>query len=199
MAITTTYTTLAALRTRIGVATGDTDYLEQLIDASALLVDQTCNTTFIDTDVTEEHSGHGSRYLKLRHRPVLAVASVTLASGLLAATEYELLHTGALKLVEVLPGDNPRVWRGDYYGKDPIGWPVGDNNISVAYSYGYSAVPVPVSLATLLLAMHLYQQNRSLGVSSESMGPRSVSYDKSSVPSQVYSLLARYIEPEVMG
>lgn len=199
----TTYATVTTLRSYPGIpASGEDTYLQSLLNAAAGLVDGWCNTTFVSTTATAEtHDGTGSRFLHLLHRPVISVTTVTLDTSTLSTDAYEIDYAQGTLVIPYDSEDerNPRIWRRS--GGDNDGWPVGTRNIAVTYTYGYSAVPDGVSTATCMIAAGLYQDGQRRGVSAESLGPRSITYDKAQggLPPAAAMLLQRYVEHEVRG
>jgi hypothetical protein len=80
------------------------------------------------------------------------------------------------------------------------GWPRGTRNLGVTYVYGHSTVPDGVSTATCMIAAALYQAGQRRGVTSESLGPRTVAYGAAqSIPSVAALMLDKYREYEVRG
>jgi len=198
----TTYLLLADLRAYAGVpATGEDAYIQALLDAAAEQVDSYCNTRFASTAITLDlHDGDGSRFLKLRHRPVIAVSDVQLAGASIDSALYVVDLAQGYIVLPVLTSDyprDPRVWRGD----TPQGWPRGNQNIGVSYTYGYATVPADVIVATGMIAAALYQDNARRGVQSESAGPYSTTYIQGAegLPLSTRRLLHRYIEHELGG
>lgn len=197
----TTYQTLDLLRAYSGVpASGEDVYLQALLNAAAEAVDSYCNTRFVSTSVTaEQHDGDGGRWLKLRHRPVLSVTSVTIDGATIDSSTYEVnLEEGYLIIPEIDETNrDPRVWRS---GSTP-GWPRGARNIAVTYSYGYSGdIPPDVVAATSMIAAALYQENQRRGIQSEQAGPYSATYlQQAGLPSGARMLLDRYRQPELGG
>jgi hypothetical protein len=196
------YASTTELKGRLGISGSSEDtHLAIILNAATALIDGLCNTTFTSTTVTsEEYDGTGSRYLQLRHRPVISVTSVYIDGSLLGSSEYELqAREGFLVVPENEGYVNPRLYS---QGEMPDGWvwPRGTNIVSVTYAYGYSATPDAVKLACIYLSMQMYRKEGALGVKSEGMGPRSITYtDTGAITPEVAALLAPYVEPEVRG
>lgn len=187
----TSYLTLTELHnySLSGVpATGADTELQLYLNAAALMLDAHCHTKFEATAVTGEYSGDGERVLHLRKRPVISITSVTVDSSAWAdGTDYELVDDRRL-VVPYSTEYNPRTrLKGGC-------WPHGTNNISVVYSYGYSAAPDDVKFALAKLVEHLYANDGSEGVASESLGPRSITYVGTAMPGIIGLLLAPYVE-----
>jgi hypothetical protein len=200
----TTYATLADLRTHAGIpATGEDALLQALLNTAAEVVDGYCNTTFVSTTITlEMHDGAGSRWLYLRHRPVISITEIQLVGAAISTDAYELDTDEGCAIIphydEDEEGRNPRLWRRS--GGDVDGWPTGTRNIGVTYVYGHSTIPDGLSIATCMIAAALYQGGQRRGVTSESLGPRTVAYSAAeSIPSVARVMLDKYREYEVRG
>jgi hypothetical protein len=144
------------------------------------------------TATDEEYCGDGSRFLKLRHLPVLAVSEVKVDGETVAADEYELVKSRMLEY----PEEDEYRPRLRTYG---LVWPVGTNNVLVSYTYGYEAVPAVVKMATIQLAAMWYRRDGSEHLGSEGLGGRSVSYLDDDMPPLIAGKLRRYIQRQVRG
>lgn len=198
----TTYATVDDdLRLFDGIpASGEATYLQLLLNAAAGMADAYCNTRFESVAVTEVHDGTGNRFLKLRHRPVLSVTSVTLDDSAISSDSYEIDYDSGRLVVPEYDEDsrNPRIWREPSAAKP--GWPRGTQNISVVYNYGHAATPDDVRAAVCMIAAGLYQDGQRRGVSAESMGPRSLTYKAhQALPVAAMQLLDRYRQYYIGG
>ena len=192
--MSTTYATVAELRTHPGMpASGQDALLQAYLDAAAGLCDTATNSTFAPVAVTELHCGRRSKRIRLRKRPVISVTSVSFDGSAIAAETYALVQGGWLELVQYGDDFNPRV----SWDEDQCYWPQGTNNIQVIYQYGYSAVPSDVNIACRMLAAHLFRIDSQGNVTSKSMGPVSKSFGPGSIPVAVKALLSKYVQVEV--
>ncbi|WP_228181987.1 hypothetical protein [Streptomyces anulatus] len=98
--------------------------------------------------------GNGRQVINLPEMPVTLVSSVTV--------DGTLLGTGA--------------WRANRYGILTGRWPL-DADISVVYDHGYAVIPEQVKAVCLQVAGRAWVHARS-AVAAESLGDRSVTYDK---------------------
>lgn len=197
----TTYATLTDLKTHAGMpATGEDTLLQALLNAAASMVDGYCNTTFVSTTATLElHDGDGGRFLQLRHRPVISVATVELDGSAISSDEYEIDNAQGWLVIPEYDAEtvNPRIWRG---GEGTGCWPRGTRNIGITYAYGYATVPDAVSVATCMVAAALYQSGQRRGVSAKQLGPLSYTFTSDQhFPSAARAALERYREFEVAG
>ena len=68
-------------------------------------------------------------------------------------------------------------------------------NVKVIYNAGYATIPYDVQDACILVCQHSYKrfyQDQKIGVSSETVGDRTTSYDLSGMPQKVRTILDRY-------
>jgi hypothetical protein len=123
------------------------------------------------SNVTEYHDGDpfedGATSIFLKNIPVVSVASIASSSGSLSSptwTNYDAAndyivnnYTGEVKF-SVLP--------------------VGSQNIKVVYQGGYTNIPEDLQLACLELVARVFNKRKSYGVSNESVGGASVTWEK---------------------
>lgn len=123
------------------------------------------------SDVTEYHSGdpfaEGNTSIFLANIPVDSITSIASSSGSLssptwtnysAATDYVVnTSTGEVKFSSL---------------------PVGSQNIKVVYQGGYATIPEDLQLACLELVARVFNKRKSYGVSNESVGGASVTWEK---------------------
>lgn len=148
-------------------------------DKALICVDAACDTirhiTGQDINVTNGGTaildGTGTDALPLPQRPVLNAGTVIESGGtLVLGTDYKL---GANGVLYRLPGVIDNGW-GDSQLRT-YWWP-GRQNIVVTYSHGHTDVPAAIRGVALELAARLYSQGP--GVVFESLGQRSVRWDK---------------------
>lgn len=164
------------MASHLGKGTADLD-----TDPKALqCVDIACDTIrkITGQEINVAHGGTavldgtGTDHLPLPQRPVLNAGTVIESGGTLTLdTDYKL---GANGVLYRLPGVIDNGW-GDSQLRT-YWWP-GRQNIVVTYSHGYSdGVPSAIRGVALALAARLYSQDS--GVVFESLGQRSVRWDK---------------------
>ncbi|MGI5443388.1 hypothetical protein ACQEV4_40440 [Streptomyces shenzhenensis] len=140
------------------------------------------------TDDTALLVGNGRRLLNLPQMPVTAVASVHQDGVLLThGTDYRWNRFGILtRLGEPL-------WRGRLAGC----WPL-DADVTVVYSHGYPVVPAAVKQVCLQLAGRAWVRT-STAVATESLGDRSIGYDKDRTGEELTAYELRLLEPYARG
>jgi hypothetical protein len=95
---------------------------------------------------TENLSSDGGAHLMLAHTPVISVTSVTENGTTLAATEYTVSYEGVLT----------RTW-----GTYTAGlWTAGFNNVTIIYVAGESPMAESIKQGVLVIAAHLWEQQR---------------------------------------
>lgn len=190
------YATVTSLKSRLEITdTSEDTYLQLLLDAATVAIDNLCNTKFTPTAVTDElYDGTGTRYLRLKHRPATSVSSVKIDDLSMDSAEYSVSEGAWLVIPEDYDQMNVRLYRGQ---QGEYCWPEGTNNIKVSYTYGSANVPDPVELACLMLAESYYRN--PLGYTAEAQGPRNVTYGQMIVSPAIASLLAAYVQVEVLG
>lgn len=203
----TAYATKAQLQALPGMSALSDALAQIYLDAAAALIDQHCTGRAATSSeyfaanghaATETYSGRRTRQFRLRRRPVLSVASLSVDGNVWDTALYRLNELGYIETVSTEGIENPRIYRGEK--GDLLLWPEGDGNISVTYTAGYAAIPDAVSKACAFLAKQLYQVDERNGVSAESYGPVSKSYTTFSgfsLPVVVTGLLAPYVNMEV--
>lgn len=154
-------TTLAKLKTHLGIAVSDTTE-DVLLNQILAEIDQVCfrfmkrpQASFVSAAATEYYDGSGRDTLILKRRPVTAVASVWVDNKGFYGQAPDAFPTSSLLTVGV-----------DYVSpslaesEENAGlllcvsdcWPTGRGNIKVTYTAGYSTIPDDLTLAANLLA-----------------------------------------------
>jgi hypothetical protein len=198
-------TTVAAIKTHLGITGSDEDaYLTQLLAGLEPAVLRWLNRLNIErATVTEFYNGGWRKYLPLRRRPVISVASVNedvfgyggqnpdgfrSTSLLEAGVDY---WTKNLEESESNPGMLVRVG---------TNWADAEGAVKVVYTSGYATVPADIAMAVHLLAGILRNSGDKGGpIQAETIGSYSYSMLAGSPGSsaellQVQSLLAPYRE-----
>lgn len=123
--------------------------------------------------------GNGRRVVNLPERPVTAVASVTEDGALLVeGVGYRFNRYGILTRLGGC-------------------WPL-DAVITVLCDHGYAAIPAPVKQVCLQVAGRAWVRP-STGVSAESLGDRSVTYDKDRTGEALSDYEMRLLAPYARG
>jgi hypothetical protein len=198
-------TTVAAIKTHLGITGSDEDtYLTQLLAGLEPAVLRWLNRLNIErATVTEFYNGGGRKYLPLKRRPVISVASVNEDVDGMAGQNPDgfgaetLLTAGSdywtknLEESESNPGMLVRVG---------TNWANYDGSVKVVYTSGYATVPADIAMAIHLLAGILRNSGDKGGpIQAETIGSYSYSMlagtpGSSAEMMQVQSLLAPYRE-----
>lgn len=166
--------------------------------------ERACGRVFEDTgsDVTEYHDGEGIPYICVRRPPITAITAIYIdparafgTNTLLAATDYYIvdagnpLHTGT---IELSPG-----WSASLFTEQPT-FGCGRQSVKIIYRGGFQSIPADLREAAMLWAFHM--QSHAPGVTSETIGSYSVTYEQSSrgaIPREVSQLLQPFMRKSV--
>ena len=123
--------------------------------------------------------GNGRRVINLPQLPVTLVTSVTVDGTVLDAADWRVNRYGILT----------------YCGTC---WPL-DADIEVVYDHGYDQVPAPVKQVCLQVAGRAWVRAAATGLSAESLGDRSVTYDKDRPGDQLTAYEEQMLRPYGLG
>lgn len=159
-----TIITLADAKTHLNVGSSDTSHdaeIQTFVDAATPAIERIVGAVDA-TQYTEVHDG-GLSYILLRHRPVLAVSSVTeyrghVAYPLTSIADPSASSTSYSYTVEL---DTGRIIRRSSGSESAF--PRGRGSVVVTYTAGRSVVPANVRLGALELVRHWYQQTQQGG------------------------------------
>lgn len=151
-------------------------------------IDETGAQTFESASRTEDYDGSGDPILCLRNYPVTSVTSISLLDetgtviSTLSTSDYRIdLRSGRIHWTAATAA---AAWSGGYdspigpsYGSEPVGWPVGFQNIRVVYTGGYSTVPYDLQNVATEVVRDLFLDRRRAGsASAQSAQGVSVNY-----------------------
>ena len=182
-------TTLADLKTYLGISDSSEDALLNLLiaDADAAILGY-IGRTIEQATLTEYYSGDGTQMLVLKQRPVTAVTSVHVdqsgysgqGSGAFASsTEWTAGEDFYIRTVvenesntgELVAIKGPGTFRADGTAQTWGEWPLGTGNIKVVYTAGYSTVPGDLAAACrILVAWMRASRDNGMPVKSEKLG-----------------------------
>ncbi len=175
-------TTVADLKVFLGIAaeeTSEDDRLNAMLCGVEQFVAKYLGRTLPSASYTHYFDGHGRRELFLNQRPVTAVSSVKIDP-----TGYGGHGTDAFDSDSAIALGEDWIPERSDAGESNRGvllhlgggWPVGVQNIKVAYTAGYSAIPQDVINAVHVLAAEVYTQAGKGGkLQSETLGQYSYS------------------------
>ena len=178
-----TLTTVPALKAYLHIAGDEHDNaLAATINAVSEAIERYCGRTFGHGESEETHDGGGAR-LFLRRRPVAKVLWVR-EDG--ARVFGERSNIPARDYV-VYPEEGTLVRMSGSFGP-------GLRTVRVRYRGGYRKIPPALAQAANVLAAHYYIRGRQGGdgLTSESLGTYSVSYDGADWPAAAKAILDGY-------
>ena len=189
-----------------GSTDNDSEHQALLLAATKLACsDLLTGRELVSATYTDQlHKGNGTPFLYPREWPVTALSAVKIWDGDSWTTEtstyYELLEQRFVRYPK----------RGQESNATYGAWPFeADLNIQLTYTAGYVTtnwatalitdswtVPADLELAVCQLALWMMKEGKRIGVSSETMGPRSVAYDRlnlsGGIPATIRALFASY-------
>jgi hypothetical protein len=196
--------TLADVKEELGltVATYDTR-LERLIHAVSDAIASYCGRSLhYDAAVAESVAGFGGTRLLLSHTPIVSITSITIDTGLLAATDYEIEDANAGFIYR------PSGWSwtareaNDIVGDGVAG--TEERSIDVVYKGGYvtagqvttvpvlaRTLPYDIEDAAIQMVADRYR-NPSSRIASERLLSAAVTYRDSDIPVELRSVLDKY-------
>lgn len=180
--------TLAQAKTFLKVtASSEDSLLGDLINSMSYAAKSYCGVNFVQANYTEYYDGDGCLdHLILRNAPLISVASMYddlqrlfTSASLISTDDYQLeLGAGIVRL-----------WnnRGRFSN--------GKGNIKITYSAGYASIPYDLQHAALLMVLHAYKrhyQDQRIGLVSETIGDRNMTYANEDIPKSAKSILDKY-------
>jgi len=152
------------------------------INAASYMIERFCGRKFITPSaaVDEIFDGNGVHEYYVTNCPITETPSVYYWSlTTFVSTTYTFTYDG----------DTGRV-----YFTDGSIFDEGVDNWKVSYKYGWavSGLPEDLRLACALLAIHLRFRSQKMGITSESFGDGSTTYDMQAIPLVVQSILQKY-------
>lgn len=181
------FVTVAQIKTYLDETSTTWDtVLENLIDECTLWIEKYCGgRRFLQSgnDITEYYDGSDKNKIFLRSWPIISITSISYATGdfdnptwtpFVAASEYKRDdRKGVLNFVAL---------------------PQGIQNIKVVYKGGYTAanlVPDDIRIALKKLVAKEFNKRKSQGITGESIGGSSVSWNENIDPS-IQEILDQY-------
>ena len=183
-------TTLENVKESLSITDSDNDsLLERLINAATELIESETGRRFKKTDHEEEiHDGIGKN-LALENYPILD-------------SEDDVSNSDPVIKRIYSDGTDDTIDEDSYrYNKKTgviyraVGWPEGEDNISVDYTAGYDTIPADLEQACIDLVSYAYNRRKNAGVKSEADGAYSITYatlDQVPTAKATISLYTRY-------
>lgn len=182
--------TTAEAKAFLGIPTATTSentMVNAIINSMSKFFTTYCGRNFINAEYTEYYDGTDTDKLFLKNYPIITLDSLYIdatrvfAASSLISSAYYLLNkaSGIVTLFN--------------YGI----FPCGKGNIKVTYDAGYATDSIPYDLkhACRLAVLHAYKrhyQDKRIGLVSETIGDRTMSYANEDLPITVKSILNRY-------
>jgi hypothetical protein len=187
-------TTLARVKSFLGITDSSQDtFLTDLIAIATETIQNYTGRTFSLESITEKLPGTNTAKLILSKFPIVSITSITDQSGLIAATGYEIsdnLAGTVYRKNDIFPfkGQNTGIL-GFINEKES------ENSITILYQAGYTTIPLDVEMAAISYIRTLYLgRSKDTNIASESVsGVYSVTYGSGALPSDVVSMLGRYM------
>jgi len=179
---TNALTALATVNTYAGIASGDDNTVERLINGASLLLNSLTNRKLLARSLTEYYTGDGSSVILLKQRPCNSVTSIYDdpaysygADTLVSSDDYQILSDEG-KIIAV-----------------GTAWSTTVNALKVTYNGGLSAVPVDLEMACIELTVYWYNKyfKQKIGIKSVSNDGRNVTYIDD-IPGVVYTIADKY-------
>ena len=182
-------TTVEKVAAYMGIdVTASRDVLTSLIGSVSEAIEHYCGREFARRSRTEILDGRGTGTLLLSCRPIALIEDVRLdarhAFGPETAIDGEgIVFYGSAGLLH---------WEEGVF-------PLGRQNVRVVYTAGYETVPPSIEQAANMLVAHFYNRGHQGGdgVTSESIGAYSVSYNDADWPAAARTLLNEFREVRV--
>jgi hypothetical protein len=174
--------TLAQVKQFIGNVPDPTDdaLLSRLLDASAELIERSCNRVFGATVYSETRDGNGLDFMVFSNRPVVSVGSLTINGQTVPqSTNYA---SGGWVLASA--------WK--IALRDPYRFHEGIQNVSVIYTAGFATIPPDLTQACCLLASLAYKERDRMGISSKSVGGENITFTNDDLPPSVVQTINNY-------
>jgi uncharacterized phiE125 gp8 family phage protein len=171
----TALATLAQLKEFIGNSADNTDdaLLTRLLDASADMIERSCNRTFGATIYTETRDGNGNDFMVFSNRPVTAVGSITIDGRTIPQS------TSATTAGWVLASSWRVALRGQYLFAEGV------QNVTLTYTAGYATIPPDLTQACCLVAALAYKERDRMGISAKTIGGENISFTNDELPPSV--------------
>ncbi|MCE2916391.1 MAG: hypothetical protein LW768_12705 [Rubrivivax sp.] len=166
--------TLTQLKEFIGNSADNTDdaLLTRLLDASADMIERSCNRTFAATIYTETRDGNGHDFMVFSNRPVTAVGSISVDGRTIPQS------TGTTTGGWVLASSWKVALRGQYLFTEGV------QNVTMTYTAGYASNSIPPDLtqACCLVAALAYKERDRMGISAKTIGGENISFTNDELP-----------------
>lgn len=156
--------------------------IQLLINHYQDIVREYCDVDFQQADHTETYDGDGTSNLLLDHYPVVSVSSLAVDTIAITSDQY-VIRTGEGEIQFI---------DGSAFSKD-------FQNVQITYRAGMSEVPQQVKFAIIDLVARKFKQvdKGRMGVSSESFGDQSITYQTEELTDDIKIILNRYRKPKV--
>lgn len=153
----TDLTTLDRVKTYLGLTTNHDDpFLQRMLSASSDFIVEYLSRPIKQATYTEKYDGKGMPVLFLRYRPVISIASLSIAGSTIGSGSYSF-------------DDNRVALTSDVF-------PRGTMNISITYDAGYATVPPNVENVCIEMTAYMYREAPRLASVSKGLAGETVSF-----------------------
>lgn len=168
----------------------DTAYINALINTASSFINKYCGRTFIETTYTEEvYDGNGLYELYLKNAPISSV-TIEYWDTTNNASSYTYIENTDYLINST---------QGKIYNRSS--WIKGHQNYHITYTAGYAIADIPYDLKMVCakICEILHNNQGKSGISSETMGRYSVTYNKQGMmvngiplPIELFNVLNQY-------
>ena len=182
--------TLAQAKAFLKIPNGTTAedvIISDLVNNASQQAAQYCGRRFVSETYTEYYDGDGSDKLIVKNYPIISVTSLHDDTNRLFQS-YSEIDVSANVLLESGAGI-VRLWN------EYSAFSKGKANIKIVYVAGYTTIPYSLQHAALLIVMYTYKrqyQDQRIGLQSETIGDRNMTYSNEDIPKAAKTILDTY-------
>lgn len=180
--------TTAAVKTFLDItSTSEDSLLDTLVNSMSKAIATFCGRKFVSETFTEYYDGSGLPDLILKNYPIISVTSLNIDGSRVFDSVTDVTVAD-----NVIIDNNAGIitlWRNYSH------FPKGLRNVKVVYVAGYATIPVDVQHAAKLAVQYTYKRHytdQKIGISSESVGDKTTTFDQGDLPRPVKLLLDPY-------
>lgn len=171
-------------------ASSEDSFIESLVNRESQKAASYCGRTFVQESFTEFYDGEGEDTIVVRNYPIASLTSLhddvrrDFNSDTQISISDDVLVDNRAGIV--------RLWN------NRSAFNKGKGNVRIAYTGGYVAgsnVPHDLQEAVLIMILHAYRRlyaDQRIGLVSETIGDRNVTYSRSDIPAEAKVILDQY-------
>lgn len=178
----------ANVKTFLGI-TGSTEdtIIDALVNSMSVAIAKYCGRDFVSAAATEYYDGTDAPSLVLKRYPIITLTSLNIDGARLFGSSTDVDVSANV----IVDNNSGIITLWNLYDK----FPCGRRNVKVVYTAGYATIPADLQHAAKLAVQFTYKRHyteQRIGIVSESVGDKNISYDQGDLPSPVKKLLAPY-------